>query len=354
MFFIKKLKSIVSIFLITAFAVLILLNPVICKNGAINGILICGRIIIPALFPFTMCVLFIMKSGVTQNLGFLTPVTQKLSGLCGENFALFVLSLIGGYPVGARLIKEAYNNGRITEKEGGIMLNFCINAGPAFIIGAVGTGIMNSKRTGMLLFFSHIFSSIVLCAISRLLKAETKISKKKAIKRISLSDNFVISTAEAASTVLNICAFVILFSSLNSYIEVLSQNCPPIKYLLLFTEVTNGILYEDNLFIISFLLGFGGFCVWCQVLSAAKGLMINYPLFIVSRLLHGFLSVLFTKIFLHIFGITLPTFSSGAEFSFRTLYSTPTLAASMLLMSIIFMISISTKKYSTKILEDII
>ena len=234
------------------------------------------------------------------------------------------------------------------------MLSFCINAGPAFIIGAVGTGIMNSKQVGVVLFLSHIISSVVLCILSRFLKIETKISKKQPIKNAPLSDIFVLSTAEASATVLNICAFVILFSAINSYIETFSQTYPPLKYILLFTEVTNGVLYANNIFIISFLLGFGGLCVWCQVLSAAKGIKMNLVLFIISRFLHGLLSVLFTKLFLRFFGVSLPTFSSGVTFSPKVLYSTPALTFSMLIMSIIFMISLSTKKYTAKILEDII
>mgnify|MGYP006992100652 CR=1 FL=1 len=124
MFFIKRLKTIVFLVSIISFAVLIILNPEICKTGAFAGILICGRIIIPTLFPFTMCVLFIMKSGLTKKLCLLTPITRNFFGLSGENFSLFALSLIGGYPVGARLIKEAHHNGHITAKEGGIMLSF--------------------------------------------------------------------------------------------------------------------------------------------------------------------------------------------------------------------------------------
>lgn len=354
MFFIKKFKTLASLCCVIAFAILIIVNPLACKEGAFNGILICGRIIIPSLFPFTVCVLFIIKSGLTGKLDFLSPLTQKIFGINGEKFSLFILSLIGGYPVGAKLIKETHNNGSITDKEAGIMLNFCINAGPAFIIGAVGTGIMNSKKIGYFLFLSHIISSVMICILSRFIKTETKASQKKLFKSISFSDNLVLSTAEASGSVLNICSFVILFSTVNAYIEALYQSYPPLKYLLLLSEVTNALLYTDNIYLISFLLGFGGFCVWCQVMSFIKGIRLNYPVFFLFRLLHGILSALFTKIFLRIFGVGLPTFSSGGDFSFRALYSTPALTFSMLVMSIIFMISISAKKYSAKILEDIV
>lgn len=354
MFLVKKLKNGALLWGIILFAILIISNPRICISGALKGILLCGRVIIPSLFPFTMCVLFIMKSGILESLKILTPVTKRIFGLSGEHFSIFLLSLIGGYPVGARLIKEALDNGNLTAKEGGRMLNFSINAGPAFIIGAVGSGIINNKKIGLVLYFSHILSSIALCWVSGFFKTKTTISKNKSIRSISILDNFVVSTAEAASAILNICSFVILFSAINGYIETLSKGYPPLKNLMLFTEITNAVLYTDNIFVISFLLGFAGFCVWCQVISSAKNIAINYSLFLLFRLLHGILSMIFTKIFLQIFDITTPTFSSGTPFSFKSMYSGGALAISMFMMSLIFAISISTKKYTFKILEDII
>lgn len=350
----RKFKPLAALGLIILFTLLIIINPAICKAGAISGILMCGRIIIPSLFPFTMCVLFIIKSGVLQKLEPLTPTTKAFFGITADEFSLLILSMIGGYPVGARLIKESADNGVITETQSRIMLNYCINAGPAFIIGAVGTGILGSKEIGYLLLASHIIASLFLCFICRFFRTEEKLSVKAPPIHISIADNFVVSASEAASSVLGICAFVILFSAINAYIKAFSIKLPFLKFLLLLTEVTNAVTYTDNIILISFLLGFGGFCVWCQVISAAKDIKINYSLFLLFRLIHGILSAAFTSLGLRVFGITLPTFSSGGEFSFSALYSTPTLTVSMLAMSIIFAISLTTKKYSAKILEDIV
>ena len=42
------------------------------------------------------------------------------------------------------------------------MLRFCVNAGPAFIISAVGAGMMGSVRMGAVLFAAHILASLLL------------------------------------------------------------------------------------------------------------------------------------------------------------------------------------------------
>ena len=154
----KKALFYISISGILLLVFLIITNPTICTQGAITGLLLCSRIIIPSLFPFTVCVIFILKSGVLNNLNFLNKLTIKIWGISSQMFAIFLLSLIGGYPLGAKILNES----EIDSKTAGKMLYFCVNAGPAFIILAVGLGHFNSKEIGYLLFFSHIFSSIIL------------------------------------------------------------------------------------------------------------------------------------------------------------------------------------------------
>ena len=46
-------------------------------------------------------------------------------------------------------------NKKISAKDAGLMLNYCVNAGPAFIIGAVGTGFFRSTALGYILAVSH-------------------------------------------------------------------------------------------------------------------------------------------------------------------------------------------------------
>lgn len=42
------------------------------------------------------------------------------------------------------------------------MLRFCVNGGPAFIISAVGAGMMGSVRFGVVLFTAHLLASLLI------------------------------------------------------------------------------------------------------------------------------------------------------------------------------------------------
>ena len=346
----------INIFTALVFVLLIILltiNPIPCREGAETGLLLCGRVIIPSLFPFTFCILFIMKTGLLDKMGFLQKFTRKIFHFEPEMFSLMLISFIGGYPVGAKVLSSAVKEKKISSENAGIMLNYCINAGPAFIISAVGNGILGSKNLGIILLSSHLSASLILCFLSRFPEPKAP-QKQKSQKKFSFADDFVLSVKEASDTTLSICSFVVLFSALNNYIQVYSEKIIFLKRLTYFTEVTNAVTLTKNIYIISFLLGFGGISIWCQIAAMSKNIKIKPLRFILFRLLHGFISSALTFTLLKLFKITVPTLSNGRSFNPNFIYSTPSVAISLFMMCVILIISISTKKFAGKITDDMI
>lgn len=346
------MKKIFPVFLITFFGFLLILEPEICKNSIANSIILCSRVLIPALFPFSVCVLFIMKSGVLDKLNFLSPLTEKIFGLPVQSFSIMLLSMLGGYPIGAKLINDAVSDGQLKEKDSKVMLNFCINAGPAFIVAAVGNGILHSKKLGYILLLSHIMSSFIICIFYRFIGKKIYSFTKSKSKKISPADNFVLSASESASVTINICSFVILFSAITAYIEHFSKSLVFFKPILYLTEVTLAVTKTNNIYFISFLLGFAGFCIWCQILSVGKNIKINFISFLLCRIIHGILSCGITAVILKISKSALPTFSNNLDFSHSTSVSGAPLSIALLIMGIIFIISISNRRNNGKILEE--
>ncbi len=349
----KNIINMLSVFLLTIFAVFLIVQPEACSGGVAKGIIICGRIIIPSLFPFTVCVLFILKANIFKNTEWISLITKRLFGFSSQMFWIMVLSFIGGYPIGARLLNEAVSLKKITPKTAGVMLCYCVNAGPAFVVLAVGSGILGSKRIGYILLLSNILSALLLAFFSR---KKFKIDNIATALNLHINpmDNFVASTAQAAATVMNICGFVVLFSGINQYITMLGEKLPNFKIMLYFLEVTNAVTNTNNIYFISFLLAFGGISVWCQVMSMAENIEINYCKFIIARIFHGALSCAITYLIVKIFKVTVPTISNFKSFDFGLIASTVSVSISMLVMSIVFIVSLSTKKYVGKILEDVV
>lgn len=347
-------KSFLNIVLIVSvlFLIYILIsNPALCKMGVATGVLLCGRVIIPSLFPFTVCVLFLMNSGALMGLKSLFRFKKRDSF---ERFFIVLLSFIGGYPIGAKLLGNAVAEKSISPKRAGNMLNFCVNAGPAFIISAIGCGILNSKKTGIILLASHILSGIVLILISNLKLSDYDCHNRLKYPKLNIADSFVKSVADASATVLNICGFVILFSAINGYLNYYSENISAIKSVALLLEITNAVTITNNVYLISFLLGFGGISVWCQVISVFGRIKFSFIKFLIFRILHGVLSVGFTVLLLKIFPVNVAVFSNVKSTTFTYFYSTAAVGISMLVMGLVFIISVSGKKYVDKLLEDMI
>ena len=331
--------------------ILVITNPKVCTEGAVKGLLLSGRVIIPSLFPFTACVLFIMKSGGLRLLDFANPFTKRVFRLSPQQFSLMLLSFIGGYPVGGKLLNEAVKSGKISKENAGIMLNYCVNAGPAFIVLAVGGGILGSKKIGYILLLAHIISSLILSLVfGHFIKNDNTDSENTA-ESFSPADNFVVSVCEAASAIFSVCAYVILFSTVNEYMNCLSEKISVLKYISPLLEVTNAVTGMRNIVIIAFLLGFAGVSVWCQILSMGKLIKINFAVFTLSRTAHGVLSAVITALLLKAFGIAVTV---SASVKYTPTYNGIVLSLSMLSMVIVLIISLFSKKKTGNILKDIV
>lgn len=342
----KKIGKVVGALMVVTFGVLVIVYPKVAASGVINGIDICGKTVIPSLFPFTVCILFLQNSGAL-NLSFLTPVTNRLLGLNGNAFSIWLTSLVGGYPVGAKLINASVKKGELTPKSASYMLNFCVNAGPAFIISAVGQGAFKSIKIGVILLAAHILASFLLLVASRLIFREINVNYNKK-GQISFADNFVLSAADGSQALITICGFVILFSAITEFFK--NGQLEMIGYLL---EVTRAVTQVKNLYVISFLLGFSGFSIWCQIFAIAREFKVNVWWFVLSRALHGILSALITFGQVKIFKVTIPTFSLGG-FEGEVFTATPQIAVSLVVTVIVFIISVSSKNFTGKLQEDIV
>lgn len=352
--FSKLLTPFTAIFVII-FLIAIITSPKICTEGVARGIMLCGNVIIPSLFPFTVCVMIILNSGILSRLRFLEIFTEKLFCLTSEQFAVMLLSFIGGYPLGANMINELVKSNKISKNNAKIMINYCVNAGPAFTVLAVGASVLSSKKLGYILLFSHILAAFILALAFRFMFDRKNIacSKTEPPRSITFSDNIVLSTAKSASAIINICSYVILFSAITNYIDAFSKKIYLLKYIKFILEVTVGITQTHNILLISFLLGFAGISVWCQVISVSTEIKPNIGWLALTRIFHGLISVIITAIILKLFKINITTAAHQMQ-NLRYYYSGFSLSVSMLITVIVFLISITSKKSCGKILKDLV
>ena len=195
-----------------------------CSKGALNGISLCLSVLVPSLFPFMAASSFIVKSGLAQKIGKpLGKITQALFGLSGSFAPFILLSVLGGYPVGAKCISELAKDGAVSQKEAEKAALFTVCAGPGFIINFVGQSLYNSKIIGVIILFSQIISVILLGIIINLFdrsKCKDCCCDKESSKPCSVGTAVVESALDSSKGILGICAFVVLFSA---FIEIIWQ-----------------------------------------------------------------------------------------------------------------------------------
>ncbi len=314
-------KTILLCLLMIACALGILLFPNDVRNGAANGISYCLYTLVPSLFPFIVLSSFMIHSGISKLIGkLLQPVIRFLFYLPGSAGSVIIMSMIGGYPIGARGCMTLLEQGAITKKQAQRMLYFCVNAGPAFIISVVGSSLLQNALIGLLLFFSQI-AAILVIGIALGITARLK---KEPCQTVSSSEHtaqspLVESTLDASKGLMNMSAFVILFSALLSLLRatgiaqgicqlLLRLHIPSTiaaSIVSLLIEITSGCADAASLntpiALIAFGLGFGGFCVHFQIFSAALKCGISRLKFIAFRLIHGMIAALITMLFFPLF-----------------------------------------------------
>ena len=58
------------------------------------------------------------------------------------------MSILSGYPIGAKIIHDLYSKDLITEEDAKRMSIFSTTSGPIFIIGAIGVGMLKNYKLG--------------------------------------------------------------------------------------------------------------------------------------------------------------------------------------------------------------
>ena len=272
---------------------------------------------------------------------------RPLFNIPGEGAFPFVMGLISGYPVGAKIVSDFVNKGISTKEEAERMLAFTNNSGPLFIIGTVGVTLFKNTSIGILLFITHILASITVGILLNLFnKSKKNYAKKfeencstsnkknsysvhnKPIHFSTIGDILRNSITNSISTILMIGGFVVIFSVLlsilnKSYIlNIIGNILSPIfnlihipanfitPFLSGIIELTNGVSLISNITVKSltnsillsaFLLGFGGISILLQVFSIVSKSGLSMNKYVVGKFLQGIIAVIYTFFAIKIF-----------------------------------------------------
>lgn len=361
----SSIKNIVlTVFTLSICAAMIAV-PNSSARGVSGGIAYCINILVPSLFPFMFMASFIVKSRIFENLQkAFSPLTKLMFYLPGCTAPTIFLSLIGGYPVGARGVKSLLENKEINSEQASRMMCFCVNAGPAFILGVVGSALLKNPFMGMIIFAVQVVVSLligVLCGIIVRYKKTAFYLKKESVaeNHTKISEAIVKSCEEASRSMLVMCTLVIVFSALLSMFKdfdalnfftnfLFKFGIPRSESLALLTsflEITAGCAQAAHLHsapaTIAFAIGYGGVCVHLQVASILTKTDFNYRKFCIFRFFNALMSGILTHVAVSVFEKSTPVFSTISQPAFVSNSSTAHGSAALIALCFYFIFTVN-------------
>lgn len=249
-----------------------------------------------------------------------------------------VIAAVGGYPVGAVTVNDLYKKGLLSEEQARLMIYTAFGGGMGFLISYTGASLLSSRKAGLILFSSQLITMGLLFLIGififkiknshkakthsgyKLLKTglncisspsseeylqsfeyknkneyKNEDKKSKDLKEEKGIFSMIFTSAlSAGKSAVNMCLIVILFSSASGIIlPAVSYNNILRDCFYCFWEVSAGVknmAYAAPLWLISFITGFGGFCVHAQVFYAAGDIKFSKAVFVLFRAFQGLLN----------------------------------------------------------------
>lgn len=157
---------------------------------------------------------------------FLNRYMKPIFNVSGEGSFAFIMGMISGYPVGAKIASNFRQNNICSKEECERLLAFTNNSGPLFIIGTVGILMFKNTTIGILLFITHILACLTVGFLFRYWKRNKKSSSsfgtsafkqdKKTVTFSNLGEILAQSITSSISTILLIGGFMVIFSSIIS------------------------------------------------------------------------------------------------------------------------------------------
>lgn len=264
------LKNLVSISGIIVFGIIVITHPKIASAGVRNGLSLLSENLIPALFPFMIVSGYITASPLTGKLAAATDkASQKLLRTGSHSLIILLMGCLGGYPIGARAIRDLRKEGVISENECAKLFNWCINPGISFVITSVGTFMLGNTLSGVIIYISCIASSISLGIFSGFFCKSGKETQKHDVPPKTSENIFIKSVSSSVDAMLGICGWVLFFSTICQLSDSLIKNDGIRLLINAVAEVTFGCKSTISaglpLPVVCAVISFGGFAVASQI-----------------------------------------------------------------------------------------
>lgn len=322
-------RNVFVTFTCTIFILGIVFNPKLCLNSTLEGLKLFINSVFVSVFPFLVFInIMLSYDGVniySKLLGNILCRPLRLPKSCS---VVLIISILCGYPLGAKYACDLYERNIIDFETCERLISIASNPSPIFVLGAIGTSMMNNPSLGALLLLSTYLSCIVMALIIPKKDFPYSLHKFRGSSPkevgLTLGDVLKDSIDNAFKTAFSIGGFIIFFSVLTAIIknnilfDIVFDKISLIFHLdksileslfLGLLEMTNGCSLTSKLnislvnkaIISGFLLGFSSLSIISQTYAIASKARISLTKYIKRKFVQGLICSLITFILYNVF-----------------------------------------------------
>jgi len=156
----KKFRNFAILF-ISFFLVMLVFFPGRYMTAVSDGLLLFVLSVLPAMLPFFFFSRLLTSLDVASTLSnALDKPVRKLFNAPGVGGYILAMSMLSGYPIGAKLISDCVETGICTQDEAKRLLSFTSTSGPLFILGTVGINMLGNYKAGAVILLCHYLGAL--------------------------------------------------------------------------------------------------------------------------------------------------------------------------------------------------
>ncbi len=273
--------------------IILILFPDAAQKGALEGLEIAFKTVIPSVLPFSVVSCALVYSGVIEKIGRALFPLAKLMRINPCGTAALLAGLLGGYPTGCKMVCDMHKEGLIDKQESEKMLGYVNNGGLVFALSVCGEALFHSKRTGLLIFCISGASALVAAVIlGRSDECKLIAAKKEKLPFMAVLGK---SIASGGGVILNIASSFVVFYALSNalglYKVPLLEGC---------VEMTKGIMHAgevENLPLAAFFFTLGGVGVFAQSAAICSEHNLSLRGYVKGKVLSAAIAFIITYLF---------------------------------------------------------
>ncbi len=117
---------------------LMLRYPALSLEYASTGLTLWFTKMVPTLLPFMILSGIMIRMNLTEHfVGLLHPLLHRIYGTSRNGSYTIIMGFLCGFPMGARIVGELYEQHKLSREESALLLSFCNNIGPIYFLSYV-------------------------------------------------------------------------------------------------------------------------------------------------------------------------------------------------------------------------